>query len=189
MNKTYYRFNDTIQNEKGWIFYDTNLKIWRKIFNSIIGQKILDIGCGGGVAISMCKLFNPELNAYGFEGTEDLRPFWEKRNIKVKTGNIYKLPFKDAEFDTVFSSHVLEHLDNPQLAIDESIRVSKKRIIHVVPEGNVDIKNFGTKHLKIYNRINFLQHFEYSQMSILSYESLQDTHMNSLFICLEKNEK
>jgi len=189
MKKTYYNHHDIIKNEAGWIFYDTNLKIWRKIFNSLIGNKILDMGCGGGLAISLCKLFNPELKTFGFEGSEDLRPFWKKRDIKVVTGNIYKLPFEDCQFDTVFSSHVLEHLEDPQQVINESIRVSKKRIIHVVPEGDVDIKNFGTKHLRIYNRINFLEHFEYSSIKILSYESLQDTHMNSLFICIEKNEK
>jgi ubiquinone/menaquinone biosynthesis C-methylase UbiE len=186
MNKTHYNFTDIVQNEKGWTFYDTNLKIWRKIFNSLEGNKILDIGCGGGLAISMCKLFNPELEVFGFEGSENLRPFWGKRNISVITGNIYNLPFEDNKFDTVFSSHVLEHLENPDLAVKESIRVAKKRIIHVVPEGDVDVKNFGTKHLIIYNRVNFLKHFEHPETNILSYESLQDTHMNSLFVCIEK---
>ena len=71
--------------------------------------------------------------------------------------------------------------------IDESLRISKKRVIHVVPEGNVNEKNFGTPHLKIYNRVNFKKYFNKKNIKIINYESIQDTHMNSLFICLEKN--
>jgi SAM-dependent methyltransferase len=186
MKQTEYKYSDVIENEKGWVFYDTNLRIWRKIFNSLYGNKILDIGCGGGVAIAMCKLFNPKLEVFGFEGSEELKDFWKSRNINVFTGDINKLPFKDNEFDTVFSSHVLEHLVDPNLAIKESIRVAKKRIIHIVPEGDVNLKNFGSPHLRIYNRINFLEHFQDLTINVLTYESMQDSHMNSLFICVEK---
>jgi len=156
MQNTYYKYDDVIKNEKGWIFYDTNLKIWRKIFNSLIGNKILDIGCGGGIAISLCKIFNPELKIFGFEGTEDLRPFWEKRSIKVVTGNIYKLPFEDEEFDTVFSSHVLEHLEDAQAAIDESIRVSNKNVgaSDEYLKHNVNGRIFDKKN-NLENQINF----------------------------------
>jgi ubiquinone/menaquinone biosynthesis C-methylase UbiE len=187
VKETKYLFEDILENEKGWLFYDTNLKLFRKIFNSISGKDIIDIGCGGGLMIGLIKLFNPEIKVTGFEGSEEIRPIWKKRNLEVKTGDIYKLPFQDNEFDTVFSSHVIEHLEKPEEMIEESLRVSKKRIIHIVPEGNVNEKNFGTPHLKIYNRVNFIKHFNQKNIRIINYESIQDTHMNSLFICLEKN--
>ncbi len=187
MKETKYLFEDILENEKGWLFYDTNLKLFRKIFNSLSGKNILDIGCGGGLMIGLIKLFNTEINVTGFEGSEEIRTIWKKRNLEVKTGDIYKLPFQDNEFDTVFSSHVIEHLERPEKMIEESLRVSKKRIIHIVPEGNVNEKNFGTPHLKIYNRVNFVKYFNQKNIRIINYESIQDTHMNSLFICLEKN--
>ena len=186
IKKTSYNFSQIIENEKGWLFYDTNIKLWRKIHNLFLGKKILDVGCGSGISISISKVFDPDLNIEGFEEQENIRPIWEKRKIKVTTGKISKLPYKNRTFDTVYSSHVLEHLKNPVYAVSESIRVAKKRVIHVVPEGNVNSKNFGTPHLKIYNRINFLSLFSKFKLDISLYESFQDTHMNSLIICLDK---
>ena len=114
------------------------------------------------------------------------KDIWKTRKLEVKTGDIYNLPFKDNEFDTVLSSHVIEHLEEPEKMIKESLRISNKRVIHIVPEGNVNEKNFGTPHLKIYNRINFLNYFNQKNIKVINYESIQDTHMSSLFICIEK---
>lgn len=187
MKKTSYDFNDVEENERGWLFYDTNLKLFRKIINSINGNNIADIGCGGGLMIGLIKLFNPKIKVTGFEESETIRSVWEKRNLEVQTGDIYNLPFKNDKFDTVISSHVIEHLKKPEKMIEESIRISSKRIIHIVPEGNVNEKNFGTPHLKTFNRVNFKKLFDQKNIKIINYESLQDTHMNSLFICLEKS--
>ena len=186
--KTSYNINQVIENEKGWLFYDTNLKLRRILHNLLKGSKILDLGCGSALSISISKIFNPNLKIEGFEEQESVRPIWKKRGAKVTTGKINKLPFENNSFDTVYSSHVLEHLKDPNKAILESIRVSKKRVIHIVPEGNVNEKNFGTPHLKVYNRKNFLSLFKKYNLKIIKYESVQDTHMNSLIICLEKNE-
>ena len=186
MKQTNYLLEDILESEKGWLFYDTSLKLFRKIINSINGKNLIDIGCGGGLMIGLIKLFNPKMKVTGFEGSESIRPIWEKRNLDVLTGDIYNLPFKNNEFETVISSHVIEHLEQPEKMIEESLRISKKRVIHIVPEGNVNEKNFGTPHLKIYNRVNFKKLFNQKNIKIINYESIQDTHMNSLFICLEK---
>ena len=186
MKKTNYLIEDILENERGWVFYDTNLKLFRKIINSVSGNNIIDIGCGGGLMIGLLKLFNPKLNVSGFEGSESIRDIWKTRKLEVKTGDIYDLPFKDNEFDTVLSSHVIEHLENPEKMIKESLRISNKRVIHIVPEGNVNEKNFGTPRLKIYNRINFLNYFNQKNIKVINYESIQDAHMSSLFICIEK---
>ena len=95
MKQTSYVLDDILENEKGWLFYDTNLKLFRKIINSIDGNNMIDIGCGGGLMIGLIKLFNPKIKVTGFEGSESIRPIWEKRNLEVKTGDIYKLPFKN----------------------------------------------------------------------------------------------
>lgn len=43
--------------------------------------------------------------------------------------NIEKLPFKDNEFDFVYCSHVLEHVENPEMACSELMRVAKRGFI------------------------------------------------------------
>ena len=44
-----------------------------------------------------------------------------------------KLPFEDKSFDVVYSSHLLEHVENPAAVLREFVRVAKKQIIIIVP--------------------------------------------------------
>lgn len=55
-------------------------------------------------------------------------------NVTIKKGDIYNLPYKDNSFDLVLSAEVLEHLENPDEALDELKRVSKKYVILSVPD-------------------------------------------------------
>ena len=177
---TEYNKKQILENDKGWIFYDAAFKCWKSIFKNIEGDSVLDIGCGGGVSLSLIKVFNPFLHLVGLEGSNSGKDVWDLRGLDVKVGDIYKLPFKDKSFDTVYSSHVLEHCEEPKRVISETIRVASKRIIHIVPDGNVDEKNFGSRHIHKYNRINFLELFDNKSLKITFYESIQDTHMSSL---------
>lgn len=43
------------------------------------------------------------------------------------------LPFRPRVFDEVFSDNVVEHLDNPSQAVEEMIRVSKRKVTFIVP--------------------------------------------------------
>lgn len=174
-----YVLEQLIENEKGWLFYDCAMKTWWEMFQFLVGDKILDIGCGTGISMSLTKVFKPSTNMVGLEGNTSGKELWKVRNLNVVEGDIYNLPFEDNTFDTVYSSHVLEHLDDPQRAIEESIRVTKKRIIHIVPDGNVDDKNHGSPHLHYYNRINFEQSFPVGLKQIC-YKSIPNTHMNTI---------
>lgn len=184
--KTFYNINQVLNNDDGWLFYNAALKNWKYINSKLVGKNILDIGCGGGVSVALLNIFNLDKEIIGFEGNKKLNNIWKKRKINVEVGNIYKLPFKNNCFDTVYSSHVIEHLKYPEKMIRESIRVTSSRIIHIVPDGNVGEKNFGTAHLNVYNRINFLKIFKKFNLKIVDYKSIEDNHMSSLAIVLEK---
>ena len=175
-----------MQNEKGWLFYDAAISCWKEINKNLVGDKILDIGCGTGISLALSKVFNPTLETYGVEGDINAIALAKKRGIEIYTGNIEELNLKDNFFDTVFTSHVLEHLKNPKKMIEESIRVASKRIIHVVPDGDVESKNFGTPHLHVFNRKNFLKLFCNYENQIKDYYSISNSHMNSLIIVIDK---
>ena len=113
-NKTFYNLNQIIENDKGWLFYDAALKNWKSMYKRFLGNNILDLGCGSGISIGINKVFDPQKNFVGFEGDKKLNKIWELRKVNVITGDIYKLPFKNNQFDTVYSSHVLEHLKYPK---------------------------------------------------------------------------
>ena len=100
-------------------------------------------------------------------------------------GNIYGLEFSDSSYDTVWSSHVIEHLTEPKKMIKESFRVSRLRVIHAVPVGDVGDKNLGTKHLEVYNRLNFRKLFE-DFTDEIRLEFVEDPYMSSFVAIMEK---
>jgi len=179
MKTTEYTIEQHIENEKGWLFYDAAFKCFKEINKHTQGENILDIGCSGGVLISLLKIFNPNKSFFGLEGNDSFQTMWDDRNIQVYVDDVYSTNFSDRQFDTVITSHVIEHLEDPKRFIKECSRICK-RMIHVVPEDDVFHKNFGSPHLTIFNRVNFLELFSDSDFELVVYESIQDTHMNSL---------
>ena len=61
-------------------------------------------------------------------------------------GNLPNTPFKDKAFGFSFCSHLLEHVDDPDLAIKEIMRISKKGYIEV-PNGILDTISPFRSHL------------------------------------------
>jgi len=86
----------------------------------IKGGKLLDIGCGTKPLAELLKGRVNEHIGFDHEGT-----FHEKNNIDV-FGDIYNMPFADNTFDSSISTAVLEHLEEPQKAVDENFRVLKE---------------------------------------------------------------
>ncbi len=89
----------------------------------------LDVGCGAGYSLMKayteleCEVqgIDPEPGAHGVgRFTEGL---WKERPIIQ--GFAEALPFPDASFEVVYSSHVLEHVENEAIALQEMKRVLK----------------------------------------------------------------
>ncbi len=74
-----------------------------------------------------------------------MKPIWGAVNVDPNpdrwrwadmAGNAHHLPFPDAMFDSVVSSHVLPHLRDPVRALAEMARVLRPggRMAHIVPD-------------------------------------------------------
>tara|TARA_B100000579_G_scaffold411009_1_gene401457 strand:+ start:132 stop:704 length:573 start_codon:yes stop_codon:yes gene_type:complete len=175
--------------EEGWFFYDHAWSLLFELIKKIEGKSVLDVGCGTGIASSIIKACHPKLNIVGLEPNDNASEIWKSRNLTVKIGSATNIPFKDSEFDTVISSHVVEHIDDDSQAIKEIIRVSKRKSIIVVPEGDVNAKNFGSPHLHIYNRKNFskLINEAMSDFNKVSLSIIPHLHMSNLVAEVWKN--
>lgn len=91
---------------------------------------VLELGSGTGY---MLKHFRERYaNTFGIEVVGSAYEF-QDQNIKIYDGK--NIPFKDSSFDLVFSSHVLEHIEDSQFTNDELARVLKPGglAIHVMP--------------------------------------------------------
>jgi len=86
------------------------------------GDKILDIGCGTGIAL---KEISKIREAYGIDiSKESIKICNEKKlSCNLYDGNV--IPFKDSEFDLTGSINVLEHVDNTNNFLKECLRVTK----------------------------------------------------------------
>jgi ubiquinone/menaquinone biosynthesis C-methylase UbiE len=98
-------------------------------------QNILDVGCGEGFTLKRIYDSGIKSKAEGIEYLDSAIKIGKKENpsIKIKKGTIYKLPYPDNKFDLVICTEVLEHLENPELALMELKRVSNKYVLISVP--------------------------------------------------------
>ncbi|MGA2967578.1 MAG: class I SAM-dependent methyltransferase [Candidatus Levyibacteriota bacterium] len=98
-------------------------------------DSILDVGCGEGFTLNRLREKGIGKKLEGLEYSKDAIALGRETypDIKISQGSIYKLPYKDNAFDLVLCTEVLEHLDKPQDALKELVRVSKKYLVISVP--------------------------------------------------------
>jgi len=98
----------------------------RMAFDIQPGDKVLDLGSGGWPFKRATHLadMHPGKTSHRMEALQrDHRPF-----VVI---DAERMPFLDKEWDFIFCSHVLEHLDRPGEACRELMRVSRKGYIEV----------------------------------------------------------
>lgn len=102
------------------------------VLNNIVGNSVLDVGCGTGHLLRHLDRYKPGLELSGVDiiapdtGDED--------KISFHQAVVERLPFPDASFDTVICTHTLEHILDIRAAIKELRRVRRRRLILVVPK-------------------------------------------------------
>ena len=109
---------------------DLNPQCTEEILKNITGKNVLEVGCGRGYLANLISKKTPT-TACDIVISESTKKKYPK--IKFVEANIQSLPFKDGEFDTVISTHTLEHVQDLPGAIKELRRVAKKELIIVVP--------------------------------------------------------
>lgn len=128
-------------------------------------KNLLDVGCG---APANCMRDGSFLRHIGYGQGIDIEP----RNIefKFKLGSIIDIPHKSKSFDVVTAIEVIEHIDNPALALKEINRVLKDKgtFIMTTPNNNLLFtmfwwfwqKTFGKEwnhtHLTVYKKKEWL---------------------------------
>lgn len=104
--------------------------------NTITIESALEVGCGPGYSTQKIKDFLPNKTHFVAGDLEpELVDLCRKLNtdLPIQQLSIYELPFSDCQFDLVISLEVLEHLESPERAMQELLRVSKRWILVSVP--------------------------------------------------------
>ncbi len=103
-------------------------------------KTILDDGCASGrMANEVSKIF-PKAKVSAVDVYQKALDFGKKnyKHIKLRKADAHKLPFRANTFDLVINYEVIEHLVNPEKALQEMKRVVKKngRVIVAMDSGN-----------------------------------------------------
>lgn len=87
--------------------------------------KILDLGCGEGSRLNILKNKNNICTGIDISKIAIQTAKFQYPKCRFINTDLEKLPFKDGEFDFIYSSFTLEHLLDPEKVINEAIRVLK----------------------------------------------------------------
>ena len=111
-------------------------KSWGKVVReraealSALEGPFLDVGCSSGGYVSL--LVSQGETAVGMDIEEN--EAWKHSPERFSVGSTQALEYHDNEFETVYSFEVLEHLDQPALALQEMVRVSRQNVLISVPD-------------------------------------------------------
>jgi ubiquinone/menaquinone biosynthesis C-methylase UbiE len=106
--------------------------IHRRHLKQYIGdaKSILDVGCGNKplrVATCIADKFPDTYTHKGKVHTENPKGMIKMLpGVKFVEATLPNLPFKDKEFDFVFCSHVIEHVDDVAAGLQELARVARR---------------------------------------------------------------
>lgn len=100
------------------------------------GDRVLDLGCGRGVLLEYLKQ-QKSVNGVGVDINFDYVISCVRRGVTVYHGDIRKLLaiFEDNTFDHVIFSRSVEFVDDPEVILNEGLRVGKHVTVGFLNQG------------------------------------------------------
>jgi len=120
---------------------DLNQKCTTAILRNTRGPKVLEVGAGRGYLSNLLNQKKFRVTASDIVIPDALKKRYPE--IDWRPANIENLPFKDNSFDTVITTHTLEHVQDLHRSIAEVRRVAKRRLIVVVPRQRPALYTFS----------------------------------------------
>jgi len=142
-------FNQDVLTHGGYR-YSTNAPLSSRLANdrltdtifslvSFAGRSVIDIGCGDGAyTVGILESGRPSrLHAtdLAIEGVRLASHNHGAPSITFDVASAYELPFADNAFEVAHLRGVLHHMDQPELAIKEALRIADQ-IVVAEPNGN-----------------------------------------------------
>jgi SAM-dependent methyltransferase len=151
--------------------------IYRRIFELITGQSLLDVGCSFGFFPVLVGERAPELHITGCDISTDAIGFssllastLKAKNITFSQKDVLSEDFlKLGRFDTVTAIHLLEHLAEEDMptALNHLLQVTRRRLLIAVP--------YEEQAQKVYGHEQVFTPEKLHQWGTLSIQAIKDT--------------
>ncbi len=139
--------------------------LFQTYFSDVKG-KILEAGCSVG---SFLALAPKQIQGIDFD-EESIKICKEKGLNAMQMDLTKKLSFKNEEFDAVFSSYVIEHIQNPLFMVKELRRILKKNGKLVVMT-NDWIRTHDKKHSSFYDDYTHVRPFTKQSLKQVAFDA------------------
>lgn len=125
-----YQDRSLIARYANWRFIETI----RHMIAAISFHSILDAGCGEGEVLARALSgYTGTITAFDLDIHRLTLARQRVADVGFLMSNIHRLPFTDNSFDLIISLEVLEHISDPQKALRELWRVSRRYVLLSVP--------------------------------------------------------
>lgn len=109
---------------------DLNTRCLQAVQDSVKGTSVLEVGCGGGLLAGVLSKVH-DVTACDIVVRRETAA--KQAAVTFCESSAEALPFRAKAFDTVVTTHTLEHLRDIVSAISELRRIARERIVVVVP--------------------------------------------------------
>ncbi len=157
------------------------LSIIKRMMDAKPGERILEVGCGGGHVLSMfrdAKLTGVDVSGEMLaKAKENLAGY----DVELKKGDIAELGLEDRSFDGIVCTEVLEHVVDPDHVLTQIQRLVKPtgRVVITFPNDNLinglkdAIKKSGLTGLPPFRRIAWGgEHYHFHVWSVRQMRAL-----------------
>jgi SAM-dependent methyltransferase len=95
------------------------------------GDDVVDLGCGFGAYSKYLR--DTGRKVVGIELDAEAAARAQADGLDVRVGDVMDLPFEDGAFETSVLVDVIEHVPDPERALSEALRVSRRNVLVTVP--------------------------------------------------------
>jgi SAM-dependent methyltransferase len=88
-------------------------------------KTVLDIGCGSGKKLEELRQRNSNWTFFGLDTDTRAVKIATEKGFNIFEGELMEAKYADASFDLIFMEHVLEHVPDPALLLNETRRILK----------------------------------------------------------------
>lgn len=163
-------------------------------FKRIHGEKILDVGCAGGLGLYLAgdisgikEMHGIDVNSESIKQAENRLKKYPDKVIVLQTGRAEKLNEETGYFDCVMCGETLEHLKDDKPAMAELGRVTKPGgtlLISVPDRGHTSIQ-----HLRLYTKDSLRKLIEGAGFTVIEEDTLKSASIKYYYLLVRAIKK